>query len=135
MAKQKKDFYARKDIRKLIEKDKNPIWRRIFAYIVDVLIIQIIVELIFYNKLKNYLPSKLSFTEYYTNISSNPKLASFFVVIGITASLLAIIYFTLLELKYGQTIGKMLFKIKTFSSIDKKMTLKQACYWIGLLKD
>ncbi len=109
----------RKDIRKLIEKEKNPIWRRVFAYLTDILIIQAIVYIIFYSRIKNLIPRDLSFIDAYKTINSNPDIASLFLFMSIITSILAIIYFTLFELKFNQSIGKMLFKIKIYSDLKK----------------
>ena len=129
MKKQKQDFYMRKDIKDLIEREKNPIWRRIFAYVIDILIIQIIVEIIFYKKIRDILPKGLDFSESYKVIVSNSELNSLFFTVGITAGILTLLYFTLLEFKYGQSIGKMLFKIKVNSDI------KQIKLWQPFLRN
>ena len=125
MKNKEEDFYVRKDIRKLIQRNQNPIWKRVFAYVIDILILQFIVNIIFYNKIKYIKYDNLSIADLYKAIELTPESKHVLIMMGIMLTILSLVYFTLLEFKYRQTLGKMLFKIKV-RSYSKKITLLQA---------
>ena len=110
---------------KELKKEHVSIWRRGLAFLFDILIIQFLVNLNFNNILKNNLRTDKSLTELFNyslkNYSSlEPKLLT----ISIITAISALIYFTLMEWKLKQTLGKMLFKIKVTSD-NKKLEFWQ----------
>lgn len=94
------------------------IWVRASAYLIDILIISVIL-----------LPLKSFNADGYTKIANsllkNPGALVEFVLISLVIALITILYFALLEYRTGQTLGKMLMKIKVVSG-NKKITFNQA---------
>lgn len=108
------------------KKQPKLVWRRILAFIVDILIIQFIISLSFNNLIKKQLNIEGGFFEVYNIITSNyEQLVPLFTFISVITAILAIIYFTVFEFKLQQTLGKMLFNIK-IKTIKGKLTLQQA---------
>ena len=106
--------------------DKVSIWKRGLAFLIDIIIIQILVNLNFSKLLQNDFGSDKSLTELFNySINNYSTLEPKLLIISIVTSLLALIYFTLFEWKLKQTLGKMLFKIKVTSK-NKKLELWQA---------
>lgn len=110
---------------KELKKENVSIWRRGFAFLIDILIIQFLVNLNFSKLLVSDLGNDKSLIELFNysleNYSSlEPKLLT----LSIITAILALIYFVLFEWKLKQTIGKMIFKIKV-SSENKKLELWQ----------
>ena len=92
------------------------IWRRGLAFLIDIIIIQFIVNLSFNKILEPELGTDKTLVELFNysleNYSSlEPKL----LLISIVTAFCALIYFTILEFKLQQTLGKMLFNIKVVS--------------------
>ena len=93
-----------------IKKEAVPasILKRIIAFILDILILNIIVIMPFSGLLRGMVPSG-DFNEMYKIAAENmDSLMLLFFFIG----LLALLYFSLLEWKLGQSIGKMLVNVK-----------------------
>ena len=108
---------------------RNPnepsIWKRGFAFLIDLIIIQIIVNLAFSSYIKQNIGNDMSIIETYRYINANYELFSgFLLTISIITATILLIYFALLEWKLNQSIGKMVFKIK-INSYDKKVKLWQ----------
>lgn len=85
-------------------------WKRILAFIIDLAAINLIIITPFENSLKG-LPAMESFGDSYNYLMNNPSIVSHYTSIFFAISLLSLLYFTLLEWKFGQTIGKMFMKI------------------------
>ncbi len=101
---------------KELKKEQVSIWKRGLAFLVDILIIQFIVNLNFNKFLEPSLGNNKSIVELFNYSLDNystlePKL----LLVSIVTAILALFYFTLMEWKLKQTIGKMLFKIKVNS--------------------
>lgn len=95
------------------------LWRRIFAYILDVIIISFAVVYPF----KKYLV-----VESINDISVNVVLSYFLV------ALLTILYFSVFEFYFSQTIGKLFFGIMVKSKIKlRKLGFKQ-CFFRNISK-
>src|SRR3989344_594092 len=89
------------------------IWKRGFAFLVDLLIIEFIVNLTFKDYIGTNLGNDKNVIEMYRYLNANYELFSgFLLTMSIITALIALIYFTLLEWKLNQTLGKMIFKIK-----------------------
>lgn len=109
---------------------RNPnepsIWKRGFAFLIDLLIIQVIVNLAFSNYIEKSIGDGMNIIETYQYINANYELFSgFLLTISIITAAILLIYLTLLEWKLNQSLGKMIFKIKV-SSYNKKLKLWQA---------
>lgn len=85
------------------------IWKRLIAYIVDFIIVNLIVTL----PLRGYLNNFNSFNLLLSNTDKNLMAFSFFIIIVL------IFYFAILEYKLGQTLGKMIVGIYVTSTHGK----------------
>ena len=83
--------------------------KRILAFIVDMFVINLTILWPFRKTFENMLPKSDSFSKTFEYLSKNPDLGWSITVVMFSVSLLAILYFYLLEKKLGQSIGKMLF--------------------------
>ena len=86
-------------------------WKRIIAFLIDMMIINLIVLFPFRGLFEDVLPKDYSFSEAYRLLSSSTDYASLLTSVSFMMSILIIIYFYLMERKMSQTIGKMLMKI------------------------
>ena len=92
------------------------LWKRIAAFFVDLLIINLVILLPFSALFQNMIPKDYSVSEAYKFLRSSADFTSFISTISFFMSILVILYFFMLELKMGQTIGKMLLKIYVVSN-------------------
>ncbi len=86
------------------------IWKRIAAFFIDLLMLNIVVLLPFRKILQSIIPENYSFSEAYKLLSSTTS-TGYITSVSIVMSIFAILYFYLLEKNMKQTIGKMLMKI------------------------
>ena len=97
------------------------ILKRLFAFVIDILIIDIVVLFPFTGLIDRIIPDIGSFSktfEFLSNSSSN----SITLIVFIAAAF-AILYFVILEKKLGQSPGKMLFNLYV------KSQTKDLKYW------
>ncbi len=93
-----------------------PLWKRGLAYIIDMIIVNVFIISPF-----NPIFKGVRFTNIKDIYSiSNPNLFLALVII----SILTILYFTILEYKLRQTLGKSLLNISVIS-LNKKLTFSQ----------
>ena len=90
-------------------------WKRILAYIFDMSLINLLAVLPFKSALESYSTYTLAFSKI-----QDPTLYLSIIIIFS----LSLFYFITLELNLSQTLGKMLFKIKTVST-QGQLTFKQ----------
>ncbi len=90
-------------------------WKRVLAYLVDFLAINLVIVFPFRSQLEKYSNNAILFTKI-----QDPTLA----VITLLVILLSFGYFILLEYKIGQTLGKALLKL-TVTSKKEALTFKQ----------
>ncbi len=100
------------------------IWKRVAAFVTDILIINFILFFPFRRIITNMLPRFGSYSEAYEFFISNPGYSNKLMVVSLTMAIFAILYFTILEYKLQQTPGKMLFNISVISE-TKKLRLWQ----------
>ena len=106
-------------------KEQVSIWKRGFAFIIDMIIIQFIVSLNFNKFLEDSLGSDKSLIDLFnTGLENYSTLQPKLLLISIVTAIAALIYFTLMEFKLRQTLGKMIFKIRIISS-NKKLEFYQ----------
>ena len=91
------------------------IWKRIAAFFIDMLILNLIVLFPFRALFKNIFPKDYSFSEAYRLLGSSANFTGYISSISLVMSILIILYFFMLERKMSQTIGKMLMKIYVVS--------------------
>lgn len=92
------------------------IWRRLLAFIFDILVINLVIAWPFQSALKNYTFKNIT-------IHSIFPAEAYFIVFMIF--ILALLYFTFLEYYVGQTPGQMLMNIKSISN-DGNMSFWKA---------
>lgn len=87
------------------------VFKRLIAFLVDILIINLIVLFPFRRIFDNLVPNKDSFSETFSYLSSNPAANKSITILMFAIAFLTILYFMVLERKLGQTVGKMLFNM------------------------
>jgi len=100
-------------------------WKRFIAYLIDMIIINVIVVSSFRGLLKNIVKDKSSFVILDMFNYQNKELL---LVSGIIA-LFTLIYWSVLEFKINQTIGKIIMNIKVVSDNKKSK------YWQYLVRN
>src|SRR3989344_7063775 len=111
---------------KEFKKQEVSIWRRGFAFLIDIIIIQFIVNLNFSKFLENELSNDKTLVELFSySIENYSNLEPKLMLISIITAASALLYFTILEWKLKQTLGKMLLRIEVRSE-NKKLELWQA---------
>jgi len=91
------------------------LWKRIAAFFIDMIVINLIVLFPFRSLFQNIIPKDYSFSEAYKLLSSSTDYAGFITSVSFIMSVLIILYFLMLEIKMNQTIGKMLMKVYVVS--------------------
>ncbi|PIN87173.1 hypothetical protein COV19_01115 [Candidatus Woesearchaeota archaeon CG10_big_fil_rev_8_21_14_0_10_44_13] len=108
------------------------IWKRMLAFAIDILLIDMVLFWPFENLFERIMPldyKSLSDIRSLAGVfSSSPEMMGTVTLITISMGALAVLYFALMEYKLGQTIGKMLLNIYVISERkdEKTMTLWQA---------
>ncbi len=107
-----------------------PLWKRAFAYVIDLLIISFIVYLpmngLFGGVPEGEMSSLLNY------LSAKPELTFSFFMISMILGLLTVMYWALLEFYISQSVGKVAMRIK-IRSLTGKLTFKQ-CFFRNLSK-
>lgn len=84
------------------------IWKRIAAFFIDMLIINLVVLFPFRSLFHGIVPKGYSFSEAYSFLSSSTNYTGFINSVSFVISVLIMLYFFMLERKMGQSIGKKL---------------------------
>ena len=84
--------------------------KRLAAFALDMLIINVILLWPFKSSFEGLLPKTDSFKEAFNYLSSD-GVGNALMILMFASSLITILYFVLLEKKFSQTPGKMLFKL------------------------
>jgi uncharacterized RDD family membrane protein YckC len=92
-------------------KGAPPFWKRAAAFAIDILIIDFIIGMPFRGIFESLMPSS-EFQQSFQFLTQNQSIAAILSLVMILYGLLALMYFTLLEYKIGQTLGKMFMQIK-----------------------
>ncbi len=90
------------------------LWKRAFAFVTDLLIINLIILFPFRKLFLKIIPEKATFSETY-NFLQNSGFSGAITALTLVAAFLSLLYFYMLEKRLQQTIGKMLFKIYVVS--------------------
>ena len=93
------------------------LWKRIGAFLLDLVILDFIVFYPFRNILTSLVPTMGSFSEVYVYLTTNPTASAQLNFIILVIALLSLAYFAILESKLGYTIGKYVFHIRV-TTID-----------------
>ena len=93
------------------------IFSRIAAFVTDFIIIDIIIFSWFKKYIFALLPeNNMSILEQLTYVQSNPTQSEQLVIVSFILLGLTYAYFAFFEYKFGQTLGKMLFRLKVISA-------------------
>ena len=92
------------------------LWKRLLAYIVDTLVIGIFVEVSFIGLSKKAFGSLSEKTFLSATI---PEITLPIVIMTLVIAVLSLLYWSVLEYKLGQSLGKMLFKLYVDSETGK----------------
>jgi len=103
------------------------VFRRFFAFLIDLLIIDFVIVFPFRGILQDIMP-KGSYKEAYQFLISHSGYNTIISVIMVISGILSIFYFALLEYKFNQSIGKM------FLGVFVKNDLKQKKFWQYLVR-
>ncbi len=103
------------------------IWKRALAFFIDFFILNFIVLFPFKGLFEEIVPASLSFKETLDFFSN--QLSSLVVTISIFAAISMILYFTILEGKTGQSIGKI------FTNIYVVSETKELTFWQLLVRN
>jgi len=95
------------------------IWKRIAAFAIDFFVIEFVLGFPFQSLIKRIMPTELSYSEAYSFFMNNSYYTKMLTALMIMFSVLAILYFAILEYKLGQTVGKILMNIKVVG--EKKL--------------
>ena len=104
--------------------------RRMLAFVIDFLILNLVVIGPFRKIINHYIPFT-GFMDTYTYMQQESSLTTIYVVIGIVTTLV-MIYFVLLERMFGQSIGKMIMKIFV---IHCDIKIKEISTWQAFLRN
>ncbi len=99
------------------------LWKRLFAFILDFLLIDLICGYPFRRILESLVP-KGSYAEVYQFLVANPRLKGTLFMMSIALGFIAMLYFAILEYYTGQTIGKIIANL-TVESETKKLAFWQ----------
>ena len=99
------------------------IFKRVLAFVIDLLILDFFVTWPFKGLLKGLMPSD-NFSEIYAYIQTNPSIGNQVFIGMVSISIIFILYFTVLEYKFKQSIGKRLMNLYVESD-QKELKLWQ----------
>lgn len=102
----------------------NPL-KRIAAFMVDLLLLQMIVISAFATYFQSIFPKEKNFLENYVYLTNNIDLFTNAYYAIISIGVLMLLYFAYLEYKYSQTVGMMVFRLYTESTEEKELTFFQ----------
>ena len=98
------------------------LWRRIAAFFIDMVIINLVILFPFRSLFRNIIPKDYSFLEAYKLLSSSTNYSGFISSVSFVMSILIILYFLMLEKRMRQTIGKAFMRIYVVSDNNNLKT-------------
>ena len=111
--------------------DVASIWKRVFAYIIDLFVISFVVFMplkrFFSDMPEGEFEAVISYFSQYNTFSLD------FFIVSFIAALLTVLYWALLEFYLSQSIGKMAMKIKVVT-IDKSRLDFRKCFLRNVTK-
>lgn len=107
-----------------IEKKQTSMTKRLIAYLIDVIIINLIIIMPFNKNLESLSMYNDDFFAAVNFFMNNPDKILQVTLISITIMILSVAYWTILEFKLRQSIGKMIMNIKVVSK-KKNFTIWQ----------
>ena len=107
--------------KKRLFENSASIWKRILAYLIDMMLINIIII----DRFKDHFNelSSLDFTQIITFVNTNQELIAQIATIEAVISVLILFYFIIFEYKFERTPGKMIMKFFVKDKTKKKAQL------------
>ncbi len=102
------------------------LWKRVIAYFIDVLLINIIIVYPFRNLLS--IDENASFTEIYNHLLASPSAVYNLFLVSLSIMALMVLYWGIFEYRFSQSIGKMLMRISVISVNGNKLGFWQAMF-------
>jgi len=103
-----------------------PLWKRVFAYCIDLAIINLIIVFPFQGVMQKMMGTEIEgFKGLFQFAKTNLELTKILFFISLIMSILTVLYWAILEYKIQQSIGKILFKIQVKSTKRNKLTFSQ----------
>lgn len=111
----------------------SPLWKRILAFILDVLILDLVIISPFQKFFKGIVPENVSFKGLFSYFMEGTFDLSKLLIAALFIMLITLFYWALLEWKLGQSVGKLVLNIFVRSTKKEKLTLGQ-CFVRNLSK-
>jgi len=96
-----------------------PVWKRVLAFLIDYIIINSLIIFPFNNLMEKILNTS-DISKILSMISNNNINTSALIYISLFMSIMALLYFAILESKLNQTIGKIIMKIYIINTKNPK---------------
>ena len=93
------------------------VWKRLLAFVADILIINLVLFFPFKKILQKAIPEFDNYSEAYSYFASNSGHTATLTMVSFVMALLVLLYFISMEYKIGQTPGKILFNIYVVSEV------------------
>ncbi len=95
------------------------VWKRLLAFLADLLIINLVLFFPFKRILQKAIPEFGDYSEAYNYLAANQGYTATLTVVSFVMALLALTYFASMEYKIRQTPGKILFNIRVMSDVKE----------------
>ncbi len=99
------------------------VWKRIAAFLIDLLVLNYVILSPLFGILTRKIPVSGSFEETF-NMLNSVGMQGLVIAVSFYAALISLLYFFILEMKFGQTIGKIIMNIYIISE-EKEMKVWQ----------
>lgn len=113
-----------RNIKKLLPLKKASPWKRLFAFLIDLTIVNLIVLQPLESLTKKFLPSTENFINLYSSIASS-NIAALSIIAFLTG-ILTFLYWAILDYKLQETPGGIIFHLKTKSLLNKNLKFSQS---------
>ncbi len=109
--------------KKRIIKANASVWKRVFAFFMDFLIIRFIIMAPFSTIIQERMPIPENFEAYFQFLQTNQELINSFAPMMFAMFALIFAYFVVFEWKLKQTPGKMIFKLRVVPEKNIKLSV------------
>jgi uncharacterized RDD family membrane protein YckC len=99
-----------------------PLGRRILAFIIDLILINIFLTAPFQKIIRGLIPDATSYGAIQAAMESNPRVAMAVFIIGAFSGIFTLLYFAILETKLGYTVGKLFMRIRVAALHKHELT-------------
>tara|TARA_Y100000310_G_scaffold219247_1_gene220654 strand:- start:24913 stop:25413 length:501 start_codon:yes stop_codon:yes gene_type:complete len=106
------------------------LWRRVVAFVIDLLILNFIIQLSFSGLIKRLIPQGYDYSQVYSYLLSNTQIARSLEMLSLAAGVIVILYFTFIEKKLYQSIGKKVMHLYVVSTESNKIK-----FWQHLIRN